>query len=323
MPNRVVAIGDIHGDFSSLYLCLLGAAIIDINGRWIAGNTYVVQTGDIFDDCRYDFSNGRCVNAGFVGDEISSLGFLCDLHQQALQHGGRIFICLGNHEWWAFTGDRMSQYYMTPNSNVYKFSNNKTRYNALTPGSELCKKLACIYMVGVVIGDYVFVHGGLNVRNIDRLDKLDNYNQYLRRRLSEGLVDQTYDNLFSASNGILWDRSSSINDYEPDDSNVCKNMEYLKKKLHRPNLKMVIGHTTHDTITGVCDAIYRIDTAMSHAFGKKEHLLERLHVLDITVDGAFTITINRNLTTNRVRVLFPKKMEDLINSFPYKTQPLL
>ena len=52
LPERIVAIGDIHGDLDALFSILLKSGIIDINGKWIAVNTFLVQTGDIFDKGR-------------------------------------------------------------------------------------------------------------------------------------------------------------------------------------------------------------------------------------------------------------------------------
>ena len=47
--ERVVALGDIHGDYDAFILVLMKAKIIDKNIKWIGGNTHVVQIGDILD----------------------------------------------------------------------------------------------------------------------------------------------------------------------------------------------------------------------------------------------------------------------------------
>ena len=120
LPKRIVAIGDIHGDLEGLFSILLNSNIIDITGRWIAIDTYLVQTGDIFDKGRkkppllgvglaqtspmhllrsvvpYDvidkYGNAHTINNmtsninlefGEVGDELVILKFLTDLHLQA------------------------------------------------------------------------------------------------------------------------------------------------------------------------------------------------------------------------------------------------
>ena len=55
MQDRIVAIGDIHGDFESLIYLLYTAKLINNELKWIGGDTFVVQTGDIFDDKRPEF----------------------------------------------------------------------------------------------------------------------------------------------------------------------------------------------------------------------------------------------------------------------------
>ena len=47
--KRIVAFGDIHGDFNTLINDLKKSNKINNNYDWIAGNTYLVQTGDILD----------------------------------------------------------------------------------------------------------------------------------------------------------------------------------------------------------------------------------------------------------------------------------
>ena len=47
--RRIVAIGDIHGDFDALLVALYKAEVIDLNGHWIGGDTKVIQVGDLLD----------------------------------------------------------------------------------------------------------------------------------------------------------------------------------------------------------------------------------------------------------------------------------
>ena len=80
---RVVAIGDIHGDFDAFRGILEHAGILDAAGRWIAGNTTLVQLGDFTD-------RGPKVRA--------VMDLLIDLEEQATAAGGRVAVLLGNHE---------------------------------------------------------------------------------------------------------------------------------------------------------------------------------------------------------------------------------
>src|SRR5262245_45911028 len=48
-PERVVAIGDLHGDLDSARRALVLAGAIDDKDAWIGGKLVVVQTGDEID----------------------------------------------------------------------------------------------------------------------------------------------------------------------------------------------------------------------------------------------------------------------------------
>lgn len=87
---RVVAIGDIHGDFDAFAEILRHAGITDESGRWIAGNTTLIQTGDFLD-------RGAKVKA--------VVDLLMDLDQQATAAGGRMVVLIGNHEVMNMVGD--------------------------------------------------------------------------------------------------------------------------------------------------------------------------------------------------------------------------
>ena len=81
--TRVVAIGDIHGDFDALVSILQEARLVDARYRWIGGTATLVQTGDFTD---------RGLEVRAVMD------LLMTLEEQAESSGGRVEVLLGNHE---------------------------------------------------------------------------------------------------------------------------------------------------------------------------------------------------------------------------------
>jgi hypothetical protein len=89
-PSRIVAIGDIHGDFDAFVAVLKDAGLVDGNGRWSGGTATFVQTGDFTD---------RGPNVRAVMD------LLIDLESQAKAAGGRVVVLLGNHEIMNLIGD--------------------------------------------------------------------------------------------------------------------------------------------------------------------------------------------------------------------------
>jgi len=88
--ERIVAIGDIHGDYDNYMATLRLAGLVDEKGKWVAGNTHFVQTGDIPD---------RGPDTRKIIEHITKLG------KQAERKGGRVHNLIGNHEAMNVYGD--------------------------------------------------------------------------------------------------------------------------------------------------------------------------------------------------------------------------
>lgn len=88
--DRIVAIGDLHGDYDSYRMVLTAAGVVDDRGRWIAGDTHLVQTGDIPD-------RGP--------DTRRIIAHMARLAEEALERGGRVHNLMGNHEAMNVYGD--------------------------------------------------------------------------------------------------------------------------------------------------------------------------------------------------------------------------
>jgi hypothetical protein len=83
-PERLIAIGDLHGDLDATRRVLRLAGVLHSEkDEWIGGKTVVVQIGDQLD--RGD-------------DEIDVLALLYKLRKQAQAAGGGVHVLLGNHE---------------------------------------------------------------------------------------------------------------------------------------------------------------------------------------------------------------------------------
>lgn len=88
--QRIVAIGDLHGDFEAWRAIAGAAGLIDPNGRWTGANATLVQMGDIVD-------RGP--------DSLKIIDDLMKLQREAPKRGGRVVVVLGNHEAMMMTGD--------------------------------------------------------------------------------------------------------------------------------------------------------------------------------------------------------------------------
>src|SRR5262245_10688082 len=88
--ERVVAVGDVHGDYAGFVWVLRAAGIIDAKERWIGGKAHLVQTGDVVDR---------------GGDSRKAMDLLMSLEKQAAKAGGRVHALIGNHEAMNLYGD--------------------------------------------------------------------------------------------------------------------------------------------------------------------------------------------------------------------------
>ena len=93
---RIIAVGDLHGDYGAWQDIARGAALIDANGHWSAGKTILVQMGDVTDR---------------QPESLKIIRSLQQLAREAPRKGGKVYVILGNHEAMNLLGDNR---YTTP-----------------------------------------------------------------------------------------------------------------------------------------------------------------------------------------------------------------
>lgn len=82
--RRLVALGDVHGDYDKASAALIHAGLMHPRtGAWSGGETTLVQTGDL-------------VDRGHQDKEV--LDLFMRLEQEALAVGGKVVVLVGNHE---------------------------------------------------------------------------------------------------------------------------------------------------------------------------------------------------------------------------------
>ncbi|MCJ7588731.1 MAG: metallophosphoesterase, partial [Candidatus Aminicenantes bacterium] len=81
--ERIVAVGDLHGDYENLVDILKGTGLVDEGLHWAGGRSHLVQTGDIMD-------RGP--------DARKILDLLMKLELEAALAGGKVHVLIGNHE---------------------------------------------------------------------------------------------------------------------------------------------------------------------------------------------------------------------------------
>ncbi|MBI1899278.1 MAG: metallophosphoesterase [Acidobacteria bacterium] len=88
--EKVVAIGDLHGDYEQFLVVLRAAGLVDARAKWIGGRAHLVQTGDVLD-------RGP--------DSRNIMDLLIELATEARRAGGQVHALIGNHETMNLIGD--------------------------------------------------------------------------------------------------------------------------------------------------------------------------------------------------------------------------
>ncbi len=292
--DRIVAVGDIHGDYENFIRILKGVGLINDKLRWIGGATHLVQTGDVMD---------RGPNARDVFDLLKKL------EKEARNYGGMVHVLLGNHEEANLTGIAFDYPgYISPEQfadflpKAYRRSREKSirkkyeknknldiplqqalnEYWQETMPTNIDARRAYLQNfydkygkwlldknVVIKINDTVFVHGGISLKYSTQ--ELQDINDQMRKELTAiwngiGMMPEiVYD-----SEGPLWFRN--LVQWEED-----THMEDVNTILNNLGAEhIVMGHTVRQTVP-VRDSkpvlsrfngkVWGIDTGISDFYG--------------------------------------------------------
>jgi hypothetical protein len=273
VSTRIVAIGDLHGDYERAKEALILANVMDEDLNWIGDTTTVVQTGDILDR----------------GDgERAIIDLFESLQVQAEEVGGRVITLNGNHEIMNAVADYR---YVEPKPDIclpyadlegletdrpefYEFADHECRIRAAAfyPGGPYALMLADNPMV-LILGENVFVHGGLHQRHVDYgIDKINSETSAFLR--GDGELPDIM--LEPRKERVHWSRI--YNDDDPPSATACQELDRVLDELGAQ--RMIVGHGRQTSINSACDnAVWRIDTGMASHYGSGS-----LEVLEITGD---------------------------------------
>jgi len=261
--QHIVAIGDLHGDLIATRAALRLAGAIDEHDRWVGGTMVIVQTGDQLD--RGD-------------DELEILDLLDALTAQAQAAGGAVHVLNGNHELMNVKQDLryvtlggFLDFLPTPVANPEAVDPQVVveavheRLRACRPGHPLAKRLLNRNVV-TIVGDTVFVHGGVLPHVVDY--GIERLNQETRAWIR---ADRQYPpDILLAKDGPVWSRHYSDNP----DVEDCRLLEDTLDSLGAR--RMVVGHTVRDEgISPACgDLVWRIDVGLARHYGGTPAVLE-------------------------------------------------
>jgi len=251
--ERIIIIGDIHGDIKRFKNILIDAQIINKNIEWIAKppNTMVIQLGD-----QVDSQNRVPTNEWEVLDDTEMIHFTNFINNVAKTKGGKVISLIGNHELMNVIGNF---------SYVSTKSINNSRYEMFKPSGTL-SSILCNRPIVVKIGELLFCHAGLRKIHMEILKKYSKDLSYLNIIWKNFMQNQSvlvedkeiFDKIILDNEGILWNR-----DLDPS--------ETIKEILDSINcIYMFVGHTTVDNVKMINNVWY-VDTGISRAFGTKSY----------------------------------------------------
>ncbi|GJN27954.1 hypothetical protein PR202_gb16022 [Eleusine coracana subsp. coracana] len=299
-PSRLVAIGDLHGDLpkslSALRLAGLvpppssaaggGADEPSASTSWAAGPTLAVQLGDILDR---------------GGDELRLLYLLRRLSLSAEARGGALLPIIGNHEVMNISGDfrfatpqgfqefsAWAGWYRAglaikrrcgglepqprnpflgvprafPGVKPEFWDGMRSRLAALRPDGPIARRFLADLPTVLVVGDSVFVHGGLLEANVEYgLERINSeVSEWIRGAGGNNARAPEY---VRGRDAVVWLRRFS-DGYNCD----CQRLEGVLGMI--PGAKrMVMGHTIQtEGINAVCGAqAVRVDVGLSKGCG--------------------------------------------------------
>lgn len=280
--KRIVAIGDIHGDVDAFRKALQNSGVIDSKDRWIGGPTVLVQVGDQLD-------RGN--------QERAVYDLLFNLQDRAPLFGGAVHILLGNHE---LMNSRLDFRYVSrggfddfhqdggiktvfgqkvkPRTSV---SANKTiqflpekmraRARSVVAGGPLAMELSQRARLSLIVGDNLFVHGGLSPKHLrfggyeenQGLDAFHQLNLAVRNYLQGR---NQFPSILLGGSSPVWMRAYS----RPKLSKSSPECRMLDETLKRLGVKrMIVGHTPQagGINSACCGKVWRVDTGMCSSYG--------------------------------------------------------
>ena len=303
-PQRIVAVGDLHGDWDAWLAIARSAGLVDGRNRWAGGRATLVQLGDIAD-------RGP--------DSLKIIEHLRRLQRDAPRSGGRVVVLVGNHEAMNVIGDlryvhpgeyaafadrrserRRRDYYDRNRARIeaaFRANNPELASDAIlqafiaaTPLGKIEHQVAW-HPTGEIgrwivsnpavakIGDTLFVHGGLSAEYAGL--SIAEINRQVAAALEAR--DQALTSIISNPLGPLWYRGNVTRSGSAAEEIAFASAASGAAAVPRPSIdeelaavllahgarRMVIGHTPN--LAGVAvdhgGRLIRADTGISRHYG--------------------------------------------------------
>jgi Calcineurin-like phosphoesterase len=274
--ERIVAVGDVHGDYMQFVTVLRQTGIIDDRNHWTGGKTHLVQNGDLLDR---------------GADSRKVMDLLMALEKEAPKAGGMVHALIGNHEAMNILGDLR---YTSPGEfeafrsrgsealrdRAYKILSDSARrdddayhrqWNDDHPLGWVEQRLAFEgtgsygdwirgHNAVIAIDGYLFLHGGISSKYLSA--SLDALNDSVRANLKAGRPAEPR-GVAEDPDGPLWYRGLA----QGDEAELAPLVDSVLAAFGVEHV--VIGHTvTPGTVIPRFDGkVIMIDVGMSAVYG--------------------------------------------------------
>ena len=293
--KKIIAVGDIHGDYDNFVTILQKTGILSEKLHWIAEQTHFVQTGDIMD-------RGPHAKKAF--------DLMMRMEKEAQEAGGMVHFLIGNHEEMNITGISLDQPgYVTPEQFISflpdKYIEKKERdflkdnqgsfsdqneslkqYWYYLMNNDIQSKRKYVENFNEIYGDWIlkhnaviringiiFVHGGISKKfskwKLTQINERTKYELYtLQRAYLRNLTPKINLEIVFQPDGPFWYRELARQDEKLFKKEVDLIFENLDARA------IVIAHTPRTGIVASAENMSRfdgrvwiIDTGISEAYG--------------------------------------------------------
>mgnify|MGYP001260132960 CR=1 FL=1 len=303
--NKIIAIGDLHGDYKVFINVLIMCKLINNSLSWIGGDTYLIQLGDTLDGMRPDTK----IESAFLQEsgEVEIIRLILNLDAQAKKYGGRVISLIGNHELYPYylPNDKqfIRDFVKTKDIEQFRKVYNVDRNKFLRPGGLGGSLIGRTRPLILQLGEFVFIHGSITdklIKNslnpvtgkvdIAKINKDTSLWLQGKARVPKYLEEMDDENpVFSR----LYSKTKTFNEQE------CSKFESQLKFFEGANY-VVMGHSRFKTINTTCNkALIRTDVSLSRAFGGTLNS-KTLQALEIIQGNSTTPVIN--IITNNGKV---------------------
>lgn len=319
--NRIIAIGDLHGDYSVLLYILLQLTKVAIpiselktckkmELEWNPDvrDIWLVFCGDLIDMKRNPLTeiDEDC--------DFEILETLFKLQKEAEKYNSKIIILLGNHEIMNF----QNNFDYVPENAI-----NDVRRKHFRLGSNFAKKIAKLTYLSVRIGNLIFIHGGFCSKFVDKMKETDGFNGLLD--ITKEIIPQlnfllryylTHNNNYTndleryifggktsdigSKYGPLWCREQSL-------LKICllNNIaESLNISHYKPeDIVFIVAHTPQieNGINSICNGkLWRIDIGMSRAFEENPESIMNFNINNLRDQSRTMGVLEITKTSNNI-----------------------